>query len=390
MVYTVYLLPNKKYLKGKIIRYCSDKVLEENDLPKWCKGRLPVHELNYLSFGFSDFAQGMIEQLVSLQEDYNYTIKRITEYKKWFAGKMMVPRGAKLSSKPNDDLNQILFYNQGNKPEQVPGCEPPEYLWKELERIRKDMQDISCAHDPSLGALPHPDTSGIAIENMTELDNSMLSPELIRIEKQLSFFCEMIIDCMEEKYTVPRFLSVAGQDMAAEVASFVGSGLNGNKEINVSMGSSMPATKAARQDFLVNMFKLGLIDQPKLKELLEFGNIGGAFTDLDEAAAKRENQLMANPQYNVKAEQWENHVVHLNNHHDFMKTEDFYNLPPQIQQKYIAHCAEHEQFLLAESNAAKGTGAGGPGASPIGPVNGPAMTPPPPAVPVAAGPAPQP
>lgn len=378
VIYTVYQLPNKKHPNGRKLKYVSDKVLLDEDLPTWCKGRLPVFELDYLNFGFSDFAQGMIEQLVSLQEDYNYTIKRITEYKKWFAGKMMVSRGAKLSSKPNDDLNQILFYNQGHKPEQVPGCEPPEYLWKELERIRKDMQDISAAHDPSLGSLPHPDTSGIAIENMTELDNSMLSPELISTEKQLSFFCEMVIDCMEENYNVPRFISVAGSDMAAEVASFVGSGLNGNKEIQVSMGSSMPATKSARQDFLVNMFKLGLIDQPKLKELLEFGNIGGAFNDLDEAAAKRENQLMSNPAYVIKAEPWENQTTHLNTHHDFMKTEDFYNSPPDIQQKYISHCSQHQQFLLQETQAA-GKMAPPPGGASKPPA-GPSMPPPAPAV----------
>lgn len=382
MVLTKYCLPNKEYPKGEYIVSSSKQILYKGDLPEEYKGRLPGTEYKFLDLMFGIYGQGMIEQLVSLQEEYNFTLSRICGYKKWMTGKIMIPRGSKLSSKWNDELGQMIFYNQGQKPTYEEGASAPDFLFKDLMRIRQDMEDISSVHDASQGKTPDQVKSGIAIENLSELDNTQLSPELMSIEQKHAYVMEQVFDIMEDKYNVAHFMALTSDNIPAEVSSFLGSQIAGNKKIAVSLGSSLPASKTARQSYIANMLTLGMITPQKAKELSEFGDVEGIYTNLDEQCAKQENMIMLKPGYIVMAEPWEDHPIHLDVLHAFMKTPQFYALPDDQRQKYLDHEAEHQAYLLHESQAMPPAGPQGPppGGAPGQPPAGQPQGAPPPAM----------
>lgn len=352
LVMTKYCLPSKEYKNGSYEVMTNRKVLYKGDLPAEYKGRLPGTEYKFLDFMFGPYGQGMIEQLVNLQEEYNFTLSRMAQVKKWMTGKILVPRGAKLSYKWNDEQGQILFYQPGSKPEYQQAGSPPEFYFKDLMRIRKDMEDIASIHDASMGREPDQAKSGIAIENLSELDNSQLAPDLMSVEQKHEYVCEQILDIMEAKYSVRRFMGLTSENLPGDVQSFIGSDLVGNKRIKVSMGSNLPASKSARQNFLAQNLEAGIISKEEARKLSEFGDIPGIYTNLDEQAAKEENQIMLKDGYEVIVEPWEDHTVHLNTHHKFMKTPQFFQLPDPQRQKYIDHCAEHQAYLSQEALAA--------------------------------------
>lgn len=378
-VYTKFCLPSKKYPNGQMMVFSDDKILLEEDLPEEFRRRLPVFDFKYLDFGFSKYPQSAVEQAVPIQEDLNYTLNRIADYKKKFAGKLLVPRGAKVSSEWTEEDGQIIQYNPGMTPKYEPGMSPPQYFFEDIERCRRDMEDVMSVHDSSLGKAPSGVKSGVGIQSLTELDDGQIAPITIGDEQQLSSFAEMVVEIMQRRYDYRRFIAITGENLRAEVNAFYGQDLFGNYRVRISMGSTLPINKSERQAFIMNLKREGIINLAQTKELLEFGDIEGIFTNIDEQQEKEEiqkflrgrlhpiagpdgmpavNPMTGQPQmdwvgdFNLVAEPWEDHTIRLKVIHDFMKTPEYSALPPEARAKLIKHEVEHQTFLSQEVQAA--------------------------------------
>jgi hypothetical protein len=345
------ILPCKKHPNG-LYQICSSKeMIHEEDLPEEYEGRMPYFKFTYLDLLLATYPQGMVEQLISHQEELNYTVSRLASYKKWLAGKVMVPKGAELETKWDDEVGQLIYYVTGHKPSYEAGATPPNFLMMEIARIKKAMEDIAAAHDASMGRIPSQAKSGVAIESLAESDNSQLGPILIGHEQQLSFFAETVINIMEHKYTEPRLLAITGELLGPDVKTFKNEDLKGNKRIKVSLGSSLPYSKSARQQFIMTMKKDGYITQEKAMELMEFGDVEGIFQNLDETLQKEEIQMLMKPNMEVTVEPWDDHTMHIKVITDFMKSPAYMRLQPDEKKKFIAHREAHQQLLMKEEEA---------------------------------------
>jgi hypothetical protein len=60
----------------------------------------------------------------------------------------------------------------------------------------------------------------------------------------------------------------------------------------------------------------------------------------------------------------DNHELHLQEHQNRMKSPTFMSQPPQVQQAYMQHIQEHEQFqaMAAQAQMLQAQAMGGPGA----------------------------
>lgn len=351
-VYEMYELPSKNYPQGRFVLGTGSKLIIDSTIPEEYKSRIPVFKFNYLDLMLAPYPQGMVEQIIGLQEEYNFTVSRLKEYKKWFAGKLKVPKNCKLESKYDDEVGQIIRYDASfGEPHFESPPNPPDFLMQEIDRIRRDMEDISSIHDSSVRLRNDPNKSGIAIENLTSLDQSQLMPVLTHIEQQLSFFCEMVLDIMEKRYTEERLLSITGDTLSAQVKTFRGEQVKGNHRIKISLGSGMPQTKEARQTLIMTLVKEGYITKEKGLELLEFGDLEGLYVNVDETAQKGELQSMIDGQETVINE-WDNHTAHLKVLDDFLKSEEYKKVDPAIQQLIIMHRQGHQQGLTMEMQTA--------------------------------------
>lgn len=351
-VYRMYESPSPKHKDGRFIVITGKNILHEGTLPPEYKGRVPLFRFDYLDLLMAVYPQGMVNQLISLQEEYNNTISKLAAYKKWFAGKLKVPLNAKLQTKYDDEVGQIVQYRQGFEPHFESPPNPPEFLFSELMRIQRNMEDISGQHDASMGRVPSGAKSGKAIENLSETDNSQLTPVLLNVEQKLTAFCETVLDIMQARYSEPRLLNITGETLQGEVKTFMGEQLKGNRRIKITLGSALPVSKGARQSYILDLHERQLITPQKTLEMLEFGDVEGIYHSIDENQAKSENQEMLKGNQAIVME-FDDHTVHAKTHSDFMKDrKKFMKLPSQVQQIFLQHYKEHQDYLLAEQQAA--------------------------------------
>ncbi len=358
-----------KHPDGHLVICTSKEILYDGSIPTYYKGVIPLFGFDYFDFLLSSYPQSMIEPLISLQEEYNFTITRLHQYKKFFAGKLKVPKKCKLETKYDTDVGQIIFYESGyGEPhfETPPG--PPAFLMEELIRIRKDMEDTAAVHDSAMGRLPQEIKSGVAIENLNELDQNQLTPVALGIEVNLGFYCETILNMAEKLYVEPRLRAIAGGDEeSADVAMFKGSDLAGHRRIKVNVGSSLPASKENRQLFIMKLKAEGYIDEKKALELMEFGDLAGVYKSIDENAQRVENAEMLKGT-EVLPTELDHHQTHIYIIEKYMKGENFKKLDPQIAALFWKHRKLHQEFLRMEMATARnmnaGGGAGGPAAAP--------------------------
>jgi len=354
-VYTQYSLPNKEHKNGRMIVCTDNELLFNEDMPEELGKKIPVFNCKYQDLGFTSHSQGAIEQVVDLQQDYNETLTRISSYKKLLTGKLLNPRGSKLSTKYDDETGQILNYNKGFKPSYENGAVIPSYIINELMRIRRDMEDAMNSHDTSMGR-PGGVKSGVAIDSLSENDFSMISPELITFEATLSKMCHCILGIVEKKYIEPRLIGITGEDMAYEVNHFKGSSVVGNRRISVKMGTGLPAARSERQQYILMLKKEGLISPDRAKKMLEFGDIDGAYTSLDEIGAKQDllNIIENQGQVEVLAEPFEDHTIRLKVINDFRKGSRYARLEPDIREAIDDLAKQHQEFLLSEQEVSQG------------------------------------
>lgn len=361
-VYQYWEIPSPKHPQGRFVVCTESKIIYKGEIPPEYKGRIPYFGFEYLDFICSTYPQGMVEQLINLQEEYNMTISRLGAYKKWFAGKLKVPDQCQLRTRYDDDIGQIIKFKAGfGEPHFEVPPNPPSFLFDDLVRIRRDMEDICGVHDTSIGRNPKQAKSGVAIQALTERDDSQLTPIMISIEEKLAFLCETILDIVEAKYTEPRILGITGETLAAEIKTFRGENVKGNRRIKITMGSALPTSKAERQNFILALAQQEFITKQKALEMLEFGDIEGVFHSVDETNAKSENQSMAKGGQPIP-QAWDEHTIHTKIHSDFLKSEEFKKIPPQLQQIIIEHYKMHQQYIMQEQQALTveaGQGGGG-------------------------------
>ena len=359
-VYTKYCTPNKEYPKGHIFYCTQNEVIADEDLPEECRERLPVFEFRYQDLGFAKHAQGAIEQVVDLQQDYNFTIARIAQHKKLLTGKILSPKKAGLSVQWNDVVGQIIKFNRGFKPTMEPAPPVPDYFYKEIARIRSDMENLMNSHDVSMGRTPGQVKSGRGIQELTEVDNALISPELIMFELKLGFTMEHVIDIAQYRYRERRLLKITGEDMAYEIKSFIGSDLMGHKNIKVRMGSNFPIGTMERINHILMLRKEQFISPDKAKELMETNDIEGAFHNLDEVGARNDILSIIEGSAMVVPEPYEDHTIYLKIINDFRKGSVYQKMPEDKRAQINAFAEAHQQMLLAEQQAAKKMGGGLP------------------------------
>jgi len=350
-IYSYWEIPSTKYPQGRHQIITKSKVILDDVIPPEYKGKIPLFEFDYLDLLMSTFPQAMIEQLISQQEDYNYTLSRLYAYKKWFAGKLKVPKKCKLETKYDDEIGQIIYYEPGfGEPHFETPPPPPAFLTEELIRIRKDMEDISGVHDSNMSPARMAGKSGVSIQNLNELDNSQLMPILMGIEAQLEFYCETVLDIVEAKYAEPRILAITGENLGADVNTFSGQNVKGNRRIKISLGSALPMSKSDRQAFLMMLADKGYIDRSKALELMEFGDLAGIYISVDENAQKQEIAEMLKGIESIP-QQLDYHPTHLKVIEDFLKGQQFKKLPPELQKIFMNHYSIHQKYMQVENQA---------------------------------------
>jgi hypothetical protein len=187
----------------------------------------------------------------------------------------------------------------------------------------------------------------------------------------------MTLERFSQFYSVERIIQFNDPDGKFDAMKFKGANLKNNTQVVCQVGSAMPRSKAARQQYTLELVSLGILTDPdQIKEELDLGSGAPSVRDMNIAQAKRENNIMlhgmamgmfklpanaTSPEVDqtvataVPVKAWQDHALHIQEHTMEMMTVEFDTLSvakPGIVRLFDEHVAMHQKMLADQQAAA--------------------------------------
>lgn len=349
--------PSKEYPEGRHIIYSGREILfYENMLDSY--KFYPYVEFIYFPTFSEIYPITLIQTLIPLQKEYNKSRSQIIEHKNLMSkGKWLIPEGCKVSrnSFTSEPGEKIYYDSRYGTPTQLPIQPLPNYIWQNIAHIRNEMFDTAGIHEVSQARIPSGIRSGIAIAFLQEQDDTQLGTLLFLFQRSFEKVGHQLLEIVKDNYIENRLIKISGREKETDVFYFKGSDLKNNTDVQVEIGTTMPFSKLARQQFVMELYTRGIIpDRQEVRKILEFSTKEDVFDEnaLDEGNAKVENEEMAQGIQSI-AQIWDNHQIHITIHNQYRKDRAFLQLPNNRQQLFQVHIQAHEDLLLAEMQKAQ-------------------------------------
>lgn len=368
--YEYYKLPCEEYPNGLTVHYANGVILEYGDLPfEYCieKRRFPIVKFDSLRLPTRYFGMSRIENARAPQREYNKLTSDELEYLRLtLRPKLLVPKGAGISQESfTTEPGELIAYHPNFG---APSVLNPPGLPKEHDNAKQqaiqDIMDVFSYHEVSNAQVPSSDPSGRLIALLQEQDDTKLGPTIRANECRWEEWGELTLAILREKVQEPRLIHIVGEGRAIQVKEFLGADLAGATSVRAEVGSTLPNSRIAMQEFILRLVREGIMRPDEARQKLEFGKTEmRKFIQnvlLDESAALRENDQLKDGQY-IDPRPYEDHMIHLKVLHNAMKASEFRSYPEEVQQLYYQHEKAHQMFLVQEQQAAMPAGAGPPG-----------------------------
>jgi hypothetical protein len=345
-----------------------------------------THIINYPNYSGYHGDAVEVRNSIQQQKSYNRLRSNWEEYVRTMAkGKILVSSNTSVKSSAFDSENMEIVKYTGSGPAPQPWMPPPmpNDTANLMQLCVAAMDDLFSDHLASQGKAPA-SASGSAINYLTEEDARQHGPSRDEWAYGWARTWEKCLDVVAGKsgegtgYTEDRTITILGENRRADVQKFDPDMIAGRNRIYIALGGALPENKVLRAEVARRWFVDGVLGDPTSKEtrraflkLVDAGMDSQIYDDeaLDEIRAEWENdQLKAgNP---VPPRPEDDHVTHSRTIGHFMKSDEFLQLPPEIQETFYDHKEIHDMQIAAAMMPPPGA----PGeAPPVGPGNSPAV-----------------
>lgn len=357
-------LPTKQYPRGRHFMYANGTVIiPSEDLNYFYNGRrcLPVCEIMDIFIPGRAYRSGLVEHITPLNIQYNkLTSAAIESLNLLGKPKILSPEGCLDEDVFTNEPGEIVEYKQvpgGGRPEAFKPPEIPEYFFRVRDGLPSQLEDVSSVHEVSKGRLPRRANSGVAIKALQAGDDTPVGLSTRSLASGLSRLMSIALQQARENYSETRLVRKVGPNRQVELQNFLGTDLKDCDMVRVEIDHRMG--RAEKQDIAMRLLEMGkismqeaiqLLDTPDLNMIAD--NSGGErqYVDL-------ENLNMAKGiAYPVG--QFETHGMHIDGHTRFLNSPQGHQLPPEVQQIFQQHIAQHEALAMAQAKPP--AAAGGP------------------------------
>jgi hypothetical protein len=334
------------------------------------------------------YADSPIVDLSQLQKEYNGLRSEIAEAGRRMAKPQLIaPMGSIVPSKLTNEPGLVIQYKPGMAPPQPLPLSPlPQYYLDQQDRVLNDWIDISGEREVSRGNTPPGVTSGTAISYLQEASNQYLTPQFQSIEAGIEKIAVQTIELFVQYVDIPRKIRTIGADGAFDTMLLKGADIASGTDVRVEAGSSFAKSKAAQEARVMDMFAVGIIDQPAAIRMLEVGGVQKIMDTVNvaERKAQRENikmkmltpedvemvrqqameeimsqlppEALENPEIMqeienmpapalIPVDDFDVHEVHVETHNKFRMSQEFEMLDDVIKQQFAEHVSQHEQII---------------------------------------------
>jgi len=391
---------SEAYPEGGMFTLVGDKLFQGSF---YSHKQFPYTKFEHIPTG-KFYADSVLVDINPLQRGYNRIKSQVSEgINRTARPQFLAPQGSVDPAKVTAEPGLIILYKPSLGPIQpLPMQSIPQYVLEEMDRAKADMEDISGQHSVTRGQVPCSGiTAATAISFLQEQDDGILGTTYSSIESGVEKVARQALCLAVDYYDLPRSISITGLDESFDVLELKGSDIKNGKNVRVEAGSSLPESRSARQAFLMDLVKLGVITGDQMLDMLDMGGVQKLTERVrrDLRQAQRENLKMkritdvdfqqfqqdmaqaadsgapgtVDPQSGmplmdaalpgtfppmVPVNDWDNHQVHIATHNDFRKSQEFEFLPAFVKDQFQKHVQAHMTALQMQ---AFGGAPGGPG-----------------------------
>lgn len=383
----MWIKPCQKYPEGAIIWFCDSQLLGMVNIWPYNHAKYPFQKIDHIPVPGRFYATSSVEHVIPLQKEYNKTRSQIVEAKNRMAKpQLLSPKGAVDPRKITSEPGLVIEYQPGlGKPEPLPLQSLPGYVIQEQDRILRDIDDLSGQYEITKGRTPPGVEAASAIAYLQEENDSRLHHTVSSIEEAITEIGHQALSLVGQYWEEERLVRVVSRNGAYEARKFKSSDLKGNYDFRIESGSMAPRSRAARQAFITGMMDKGHIPISLGLRYLQMSETNRMWQDLqlDQRQAQRENDKMSSaeavvanpldpnlpvgedgiPMYPEPTEpvlplpinEFDNDDIHLLEHGNFMKTQEWEMLPEpnksNVLQHYLMHKQRQMQMMMAQSAA---------------------------------------
>jgi hypothetical protein len=205
-------------------------------------------------------------------------------------------------------------------------------------------------HEVSQAQVPGRVEAAKAIELLRESDASRLAEVTRTVKASLSEGGWQLLMLAKQFVSEEVLVQTYSPEGLPEVQRFKADrSVKDGMRVQVTMGTGLAHSRAARQDQILALWDRGIISDPEVAaDLLEVSV--STFTPakaLDIRLARNENLEMAKGEA-ITPNSWDDHELHLREHNNFRKTAEYHLLEGDAKQKFEYHCQEHEVLQIQQ------------------------------------------
>ena len=382
-VITYFERPSKHKPNGQMIIIVGDKELVYyGDLPY---SRIPIVQSVCIEVAGQFFGKSAIERLIPIQRAYNGCVNRIHEYIKQIAIGSYIAEEGSIDIEEYEQKGQApgayLVYKQGSQPPTpIPNGNLPQEVMTERYNLKNDMEYAAGVSQLMVyGNTPSGVTSGTAISNLMEIDNTRLSLTGDNLRNAVRKLSIMWLEIYKRYATTHRIVNyVGGNDVGNAI-------IWSNKDINsydvdyITENELLMSEDVQRQNFF-DAFNMGMFTDkngvipPRVKhKALEYMKCGNytelmSIDQLQIQAAQRENVFFENGVI-PEISDFDDHEVHIEEHLRYVLQIDFQLLKkkkPEFASALEAHLSMHKQIVAQQEQQAMMAQMGVMGGGPVG------------------------
>jgi hypothetical protein len=372
--------PCPAYPQGRWIVYAGGKeIVAPGDWPAIdpeSGAAVPVlHQVSWIRRAHRHRDLGIGELMVDLQRSYNDTCNRIEEWIKLAVNpQLLAPQGS-LIDEYTTESGRVVEYRatMGLKPEWMDVREVPLSLFKQLDQILADMDEVVTSGGSSL---PTDTNSASHVQALNEREESRRGLLVKDLAKWWASMGRHLLFLVQQHYDEPRLLRLQGRFGPDRVLGFRGSDIPAGIDVRVTEGSLTPQTRAAQEAKIAMFVDKGWVEPHKAMAALAGGSAQKLIDEFELDISKQYREIeeimkvasvpapaihpdlpsthaMAIIQEHVlesipKVEDFDDHAIHMDVLKQWMKTRDFEEQPDVVKGAARAHYLQHEQADQAQ------------------------------------------
>lgn len=234
--------------------------------------------LSYIVDPDNDRDMGLVQHLLDPQRVYNDAWNKIVEWKNLALNPQLfvapgVLQGQIITSEPG------AVYEIADPQANIRWREVP-ILPQELFRITQDMEGI-IARLSAQNDIPSQVEAGRAIQALIERDAARRQSFIARVARWHGQVASRELYLVQRHYTEPRLLQIKGRWSTDTIRDFRGAQLLGQTDARVSAGSIEPRTKAAMEQRILAFADRGWITSEQAMAAIEGGYTGDLITSYE-------------------------------------------------------------------------------------------------------------